>query len=177
MPLIKHHCKKRNKNFKKEDKHDLQESIDNLIWKNQMQSIHRENRKQVTGSKKCWDKSWWTRSQGESAVASVSSALSPSVINCYFKEINTDTAYSLLLSRFPCYSDLFIQALEPCTVERFLAKQEHKTSSSERLPYWIWQHFSHPLDLVIVKLFNRSISALAVHGNLPMWSLLQRNHP
>lgn len=94
MPLIKHHCKKRNKNFKKEDKHDLQESIDNLIWKHQMQSIHRENRKQVTGSKKCWDKSWWTRSQGESAVASVSSALSPSVINCYFKEINTDTAYS-----------------------------------------------------------------------------------
>ena len=50
MPLIKHHCKKRNKNFKKKE-----ESIDNLIWKNQMQSIHRENRKQVTGSKKCWD--------------------------------------------------------------------------------------------------------------------------
>lgn len=49
MPLIKHHCKKRNKNFKKEDKHDLQESIDNLIWKNQVQSIHRENRKQGTG--------------------------------------------------------------------------------------------------------------------------------
>lgn len=52
MPLIKHHCKKRNKNFKKEDKHDLQESIDNLIWKNQVQSIHRENRKQGTGLKK-----------------------------------------------------------------------------------------------------------------------------
>lgn len=95
MPLIKHHCKKRNKHFKKEDKHDLctLESIDNLIWKNQMQSIHWQNRKQGTGSKKINVETWWTRSQGESAVASVSSALSPSVINGYFKEINTDMAY------------------------------------------------------------------------------------
>lgn len=55
MMRLKHLCKKRNMHIKERDEHDLQEHIDNLIWKNQMQSIHQENRKHGTGSKKWWD--------------------------------------------------------------------------------------------------------------------------
>ena len=175
MPLIKHHCKKRNKNFKKKAKHDLQESIDNLIWKNQMQSIHRENRKQVTGSKKCWDmvnKITGRKCSSQCQLCSKPKCNQPLLQrDKYWYGIFCSSADSHAIRT--CYSGSWATY---CW-NWFLAKQEHKTSSSEKLPYWIWQHFSHPLDLVIMKLFNRSISALAVHGNLPMWSLLQRNHP
>lgn len=86
----------------------------------------------------------WTRSQGESAVASVSSALSPSAIDHYFNDINTDMAYSAP-QPIPIQSGTCIQALEPHTVESFLAKQKHKTSSSEGPSFGCGNIFHIPL--------------------------------
>ena len=54
-PLIKYLCRKRNKNIKKGHEYEIQERLNNLIRKNQTRSIHQENRKYETGSKKWWD--------------------------------------------------------------------------------------------------------------------------
>lgn len=141
MPLIDHHCKKRNKNFKKEDKHDLQESIDNLIWKNQMQSIHLENRKRGTGSKKCWAMVNKITGRKCSSQCQLCSKL-----KCNQPLLQRDKYwYGIFCSSWswlPYYPDLYIQVLEPHTVEKFLAKQKRKTSSSKffhiHFLWWSW---------------------------------------
>ena len=121
-PLIKYLCRKRNKNIKKGHEHDLQERINNLIRKNQMQSICEDNKKHETGSKKWWDTvhKITGRKRGSQNVSSI---LSPSAINQYFKEINTDPAYSIP-QRIPIPPGTRIPALEVHTVQRFLAQQK-----------------------------------------------------
>ena len=154
-PLIKHLCRKRNKNFKNGHKNDLQERLNNLIRKNQTRSIRQENRKYETGSKKWWDNvhKITGRKRGSQNVSSI---LSPSAINQYFKEINTDPAYSIP-HRIPIPPGTRVPALEVHTIQRFLARQKRTAPGPDGLPHWIWRDFSHLLAPVITKLFNRSL--------------------
>ena len=84
----------------------------------------------------------------------VSSILSPSTINQYFKEINTNPAYSMPQWIPP---GTHIPALEVHTVQTFLAQQKRTAPGPDGLPHWMWRDFSHLLAPVITKLFNRSL--------------------
>ena len=153
-PLIKYLCRKRNKHIKKRHKYDLQERLNNLIRKNQAQSIRQENRKYETGSKKLWDTVHQItgRKRGTQNFLSI---LSPSAINQYFKEINTDPAYSIP-QRIPMPPGTRIPALEVYTIQRFLTRQKRTAPGPGGLPHWMWRDFSHLLVPVITTLFNRS---------------------
>ena len=120
-----------------------------------VQSICQENRKHETGSKKWWDtvRKIMGRKRGSQNVSSI---LSPSAINQYFKEINTDPAYSIP-QRIPTSPGTRIPALEVHTVQRFLAQQKRTAPSPYGLPHWMWRDLSHVLAPVITKLFNRSL--------------------
>lgn len=175
-PLIKHLCKKRKKHIKEVDEHDLQERISNLIRKNQIQSMRQENRKHGTGSKKWWDTV--NKITGRKCSSqNVSSVLSPSEINQYFKEINTDRAYSAP-QRIPILPGSFIRALEVHTVERFLAEQKRTTSGSDGFPIGCGE-----ISLISWLRWSRSCSIVhcinnpcPVYGKSPIWPLSRRNH-
>ena len=136
-------------------RHAGTEGVNNLICNNQTQSIHQENRKYETGSKKWWD-TVHKITERKRGSQNVSSILSPSVINRYFKEINTDSVYSIP-QRIPIAPGTRIPALEVHTVQRFLARQKRTAPGPDWLPHWIWRDFSHLLALLITKQFNRSL--------------------
>ncbi|XP_015759325.1 PREDICTED: uncharacterized protein LOC107338600 [Acropora digitifera] len=93
---------------------------------------------------------------GKRGSQNVSSILVPRAINQYFKEINTDPAYSIP-PRNPIPPGARIPALEERTVERFLAEHKRTATGPDGLPYWMERDFCHPLAPVITKLFNRSL--------------------
>ena len=144
-PLIKYLCWKRNKNIKKGHEYDPQKRLNNLIRKNQTQSIRQEKRKYETRSKKWWDTvhKITGRKRGSQNVSSI---LSPGVINQYFKEINTDPTYSFP-QRIPIPPGTRIPALEVHTVQMFLARQKRTAPGPDGLPHWMWRDFSHLLAL------------------------------
>ena len=86
----------------------------------------------------------------------VSSILNPSAMNQYFKEINTDPAYSIP-QRTPIPPGTRFPALGVHTVQRFLAGQKRTAPCPDGLPHWMWRDFSHLLAPLITKLFNRSL--------------------
>ena len=131
-PLIKYLCRKRNKHVKKRHEYDLQERINNLIRENQMQSICKENRKYETGSKKWWDTVHKITGR-KCGSQNISSILSPSAINQYFKKISTDPAYSIP-QPIPRPPGTRIPALEIHTVQRFLAQQKRTAPGQDGLP-------------------------------------------
>ena len=93
----------------------------------------------------------------------------PSTINQYFKEINTEPAYSIP-QRIPIPPGTRIPALEAHTVQGFLAQQKRTAPGPDGLPHWMWRDFSHLLAPRITKLFSRSLQEqfCPVIGNLPM---------
>ena len=176
-PLIKYLSRKRNKNIKKGHEYEIQERLNNLIRKNQTRSIRQENRKYETGSKKWWDTvhKITGRKRGSQNVSSI---LSPTAINQYFKEINTDPAHSIS-QWIPIPPGTRVPALEVHTVQRFLARQKRTAPGPDGLPHWMWRDFSHLLAPVIAKLFNLSLQEQFVpcHWKLPNVTPIPKESP
>ena len=92
-PLVKHLCKKRNKQIKIGVNPDIQERINKLIRLNQIRSVNEENRKYNQGSRK-WSDTVNGITGRKVKANNLSLSIDPKLMNHHFHNINTDPQYS-----------------------------------------------------------------------------------
>ena len=138
----------------------MQERINDLIRKNQLNAVRNENRRHRSATKGWWSNVNRITGRKDNSIP-VTTTIDPNEINSFFQSVSTDPHYTTPeLLEIP--ENTRVPSLTVEIVFRYLQKQKRTSSGPDDLPYWFWREFAFELAPTITQIFNTSLKVAQV---------------